>query len=96
MTFLVAAAALFLALLAGTAIEVPRLCSEEGGGIEVSQARLLLSSPCCCRGLSSSSVFPWDYSCAPSFSKPTSSAAGFDAFCYPALCLSATLSLPMI
>lgn len=43
MTFLVAAAVLFLALLAGTAIEFPRLCSEGRGGIELSQARLVVT-----------------------------------------------------
>ena len=49
MTFLIALTALFLALLAGTAIECPRLCSEAGGGIGVSQAVLVLSPPCCWR-----------------------------------------------
>ena len=60
MTFLVAAAVLFLALLAGTAIEFPRLCSEGRGGIELSQARLALSPSCRCRGLSSSGLLPWE------------------------------------
>jgi hypothetical protein len=82
MTFFIAAAALFVALLAGTAIEFPRLCCGGWGGIELSQARQLSSPPCCCRGLSSPSVFPWDYSCAPeSFIKSAASGAGFDTFC---------------
>jgi hypothetical protein len=84
MPFLVAAAVLFLALLAGTVIEVPRLCSGGRGGIELSQARLVLSPPYCCRGLSSSSVLPWDHSCAAeSFTKSAPSTVGFDAFRHP-------------
>ena len=64
MPFLIAAAVLFLALLAGTVIEFPRLCSEGRGGIELSQTTLVLSPQCCCRGLSPSGGLPWDYSCA--------------------------------
>ena len=83
MPFLIAAAVLFLALLAGTVIEFPRLCSEEWDGGELSQARLVLSPRSCCRGLSPSSVLPWDYSCSSgSFTKSGSSAARFDAFCH--------------
>ena len=48
MTFIVAATVLLLALLAGTVLGFPSLCSEEWGGIELSQVRLVLSSPCCC------------------------------------------------
>jgi hypothetical protein len=54
MPFLIAVAALFLALLVGTVIEFPRLCSEACGGLELSQARLVLSPRSCCRGLSPS------------------------------------------
>ena len=82
MTFFIATAALFVALLAGTVIEFPRLCCGGWDGIELSQARQLSSPPCCGRRLSSSSVFPWDYSCTPeSFTKSASSGAGFDTFC---------------
>jgi hypothetical protein len=86
MTFLIALAVLFLALLAGTAIEFPRLCPEAWDGIEVSQASPVVSRPCWCRGLSPSSVLPLDYSCASeSLTKSASSAAanahsGFAAF----------------
>ena len=70
MTFFIAATVLFVALLAGTVIGFPRLCCGGWDGIELSQARLVLSSPCCGRRLSSSSVLPWDYSCtSESFTK---------------------------
>jgi hypothetical protein len=82
MAFFIAAAALFVALLAGTVIELPRLCCEGWGDIELSQARPLLSLPCRCRGPSSSNVSPWDYSCVPvSFTKSATSGAGFSTFC---------------
>jgi hypothetical protein len=85
MTLIIAATVLLLALLAGTVLGFPRLCSEEWGGIELSQARLVLSSPCCCPGLSPSGVLPWDDSWASeSSTKSASSTAGFDAFCHPA------------
>jgi hypothetical protein len=91
MTFLIALAVLFLALLAGTAIECPRLCSEAWGRIGVSQASLALSPPCCCRGLSPSSVLPSEYSCVSEIvtkSKSPAAAAhahnGFNAICQPA------------
>jgi hypothetical protein len=82
MAFLIAAAALFVALLAGTAIEFPRLCCGGWRDIELSQARPLLLPPCCCHGPSCSSVSPWDYSCVPeSFTKSASSGAGFNTSC---------------
>jgi hypothetical protein len=85
MPFLIAVAALFLALLVGTVIEFPRLCSEACGGLELSQARLVLSPRSCCRGLSPSCTLPWDYPCASKgFPKSVSSAARFDAFCHGA------------
>jgi hypothetical protein len=85
MAFFIAAAVLFLALLAGTAIEFPRLGSEERDGIELSQAMLAVSPPCRCRGLSASGLLPWDYSCASgSFVKSPSSVAGSKALCHPA------------
>ena len=65
MTFFIAAAALFVALLAGTAIEFPRLCCGGWDGIELSQARATFITPMLRPRLSSSSVFPWDYSCTP-------------------------------
>jgi hypothetical protein len=90
MTFLIALAALFLALLAGTAIEFPRLCSEGWDGIEVSQAGLVSSPPYCRHGLTPWSVLPLDYSCASeSVTKSVSSPAAtnahrsFDVFCQP-------------
>jgi hypothetical protein len=85
MTFLIGLAVLFLALLAGTAIEFPTLCSA-WGGIEVSQPNPVVSRPCWCQGLSPSGVLPLDYSCASeSFTKSASSAAanahsGFASF----------------
>jgi hypothetical protein len=83
--FLIAAAVLFLALLAGTAMELPRSCSEEWSSIELSQTRLLLSSPCCRRALSPSSRLRSDYLWASErFTKSGSLAAGSDAFCHPA------------
>jgi hypothetical protein len=76
MTFLIALVMLFLALLAGTAIEFPRLCSEAWDGIEESQASLVLSPPCCYHALSPWSLLPAEYSCASeSFMKSASLSA---------------------